>query len=38
MAELLQDRNAPPKKRRIGRLVVVLLVVAGIAALVLWKR
>ncbi len=27
MAELLQDRNAPPKKRRIGRILVVLLVV-----------
>jgi membrane fusion protein (multidrug efflux system) len=31
MAEVLQDRNAPPKKRRIGRLVVVLVVVAVVA-------
>ena len=31
MAELLQDRNAPPKKRRIGRILVVLLVVVVVA-------
>jgi membrane fusion protein (multidrug efflux system) len=32
MAELLQDRNAPPRKRRLGRIVVVLLVVAVLAS------
>ena len=32
MAELLQDRNAPPKKRRIGRLLVVLLLVVIVAS------
>jgi membrane fusion protein, multidrug efflux system len=32
MAELLQDRNAPPKKRRIGRILVLLLVVAVLAS------
>ena len=39
MAELLQDRNAPPKKRRIGRLVVVLLVVAvvAVAGFYIWR-
>jgi membrane fusion protein (multidrug efflux system) len=39
MAELLQDRNAPPKKRRIGRLVVVLVVVAvvAVAGFYLWR-
>ncbi len=31
MAELLQDRNAPPKKRRIGRIIVALLVVVVVA-------
>ena len=32
MPEQLQDRNAPPKKRRIGRIFVVLLVVVVVAA------
>jgi membrane fusion protein (multidrug efflux system) len=32
MAELLQDRNAPPKKRRIARIVVLVLVVAVLAS------
>ena len=32
MAELLQDRNAPPKKRRIGRMIVLVLVVAILAS------
>jgi membrane fusion protein (multidrug efflux system) len=32
MAELLQDRNAPPKKRRIGRMIAVVLVVVILAA------
>jgi membrane fusion protein (multidrug efflux system) len=32
MAELLQDRNAPPKKRRVGRILVLLVVVAIVTA------
>ena len=32
MAEQLQDRNAPPKKRRIGRILVLLLVVVILAS------
>jgi membrane fusion protein (multidrug efflux system) len=39
MAELLQDRNAPPKKRRIGRILVVVLafVVLASAGYSLWR-
>jgi membrane fusion protein (multidrug efflux system) len=39
MAELLQDRNAPPKKRRIGRILLVVLafVVLASAGYSLWR-
>jgi membrane fusion protein, multidrug efflux system len=32
MAEMLEDRNAPPRKRRIGRILVLVLVVAVLAS------
>jgi membrane fusion protein, multidrug efflux system len=39
VAELLQDRNAPPKKRRIGRIVVALVVLAVlvVAGYFVWR-
>jgi membrane fusion protein (multidrug efflux system) len=39
MAELLKDRNAPPKKRRIGRILVVAvaIVILASAGFFLWR-